>query len=171
MGTNINNLVYDGTTYNLAFSYAAVKAAHRTASLIRDPRGNPDGQPSLDTLVVAKGSSPAFEAKQILGAIRNGKIPESFDNDGSGVPAFNIIELKYLTNLNYWYMFDSSRKGTEEQYGFQFVESQVETLAPQHIVPKTEEIQYFADAVFDLGHNDTARMWVASKGDSSAPSS
>lgn len=168
-GTNLNNYIYDGTTYNVALDYAGLKAAYRTASLIVDPRGNPD-PPMYDTLVVKYGSSNAFKAKEIMKAVKNGKIPESNDNDGAGVDAMNIIELKYLSNSGYWYAFDSSRLNSQELYGFQFVESESENLLPQHVVYKTSEIQYKVESMFDLGHNDAVRMWAASKGDSTNPS-
>ncbi len=165
-GTNMNNFVYDGTTYNLPFDYAGLKAAYRTMSLFVDPRGNPmAGTPT--TLVVKKSSANAFKAKEIKGAINKGRIPESFDSDASAVGDFNIIELDYLTNAGYWYMFDSSKMGDE--YGFQFVESQGTTLMPQNVVYKTSEIQYKVESMFDLGHNDVARMWVASLGTSANP--
>jgi len=163
-GANMNNVVYDGTTYSLPFDYAGLKAAHRTASLFVDPRGNPMPA-NLDTLVCKKGSSVAFKAKEILGAIKNGKIPESFDHDGSGVPAFKVIELDYLTNDAYWFMFDSSRALTDEQ-GFQFIESESNNLDPVYIVPKTREMQFTGHTLFQLGHNDVARSLVASAGDS-----
>ncbi len=166
-GTNMNNLVYDGTTYNLPLDYAGLKAAHRTAALFVDPRGNPMPA-SLDTVVVKRGSANAFKAKEILGAIQKGRIPESFDSDGSAIGAFKIIELDYLTNSGYWYMFDSSKKNDE--YGFQFIESQGITLLPKNVVYKTSEMQFKVESMFDLGHNDVARSWVASKGDSSNPS-
>jgi hypothetical protein len=91
------------TTYSLPFDYAGYKAAIRTASLFVDPRGNPYPA-TLDTLVCKKGSSVAFKAKEILGAIKKGMIPESFDHDGAGVPAFKIIELDYLTSDVYWFI-------------------------------------------------------------------
>ncbi len=166
-GTNMNNLVYDGTTYNLPLDYAGLKAAHRTAGLFVDPRGNPM-VPNLDTVVVKKNSANAFKAKEILGAIKKGRIPESFDSDRSGIPAFEILELEYLSNASYWYMFDSSMK--TDEYGFQFVQSQGITLMPKNVVYKTAEMQFKVESMFDLGHNDTARSWVASKGDSSNPS-
>ena len=165
-GTNMNNYVYDGTTYNLPFDYAGVKAAQRTASLFVDPRGNPMPV-TLDTLIVKKGSANAFKAKEILGAIKNGKIPEEFSNDAAGVPAFKVIELDYLTNASYWWMTDSSMKN--DKYGFQFVESQGITLMPKNVVYKTSEIQFKVESMFDLGHNDSARSWVGSKADSSNP--
>ena len=168
-GSNMNNYVYDGTTYNLAFDYAGLKAAHRTASLFVDPRGNPRAA-NLTTLVCKKGSSVHFKANEILGAIKAGKIPESMDNDAAAVPAFSIIPLEYLTTAAYWWMFDSSRALTDSE-GFQFVESQATQLDPVNVVYKTKELQTSVTAMFDLGHNDVVRCWVGAKGDSSDPTS
>lgn len=163
-GSNMNNVVYDGTTYSLPFDYAGYKAAVRTASLFVDPRGNP--MPAmLDTLVCKKGSSVAMKAKEILGAIKSGKIPESNDNDGSAVPPFKILELDYLTNDAYWFMFDSSKALTDE-YGFQHIESEPNTIDPVNIVYKTREMQFAGHSMFQQGFNDVARCWVASAGDS-----
>ncbi len=161
----MNNVVYDGTTYNLPFDYAGVKAAMRTAGLMVDPRGVPM-IPTLDRLVVKKNSANHFKAKEILKAIKDGKIPESNDNDGSGVGSFEIVALPWLVNTNYWAMFDSSMK--QDEYGFQFIESQSPMVDPVNVVYKTKEIQTSATTLFDLGHNDIARSWVFSKGDSSA---
>src|ERR1035437_9096795 len=52
-GSNMNNVIYDGTTYNLPFDYAGLKAAYRTAGLMVDPRGNPRIL-DLDVLLVKK---------------------------------------------------------------------------------------------------------------------
>jgi len=168
-GTNMNNIVYDGTTYDLPFDYAGLKAAYRTASLFVDPRGNPRPA-NLDTFVFKKGSAAHFKANEILGAIKSGKIPESNDNDGAAVPAFKILALDYLSNAAYWYGFDSSRALTDNE-GFQFVESQPPMLDPANVVFKTKEIQNSVTTLFDLGHNDVARSWVMSMGDSSSPTS
>ena len=168
-GTNMNNYVYDGTTYNLAFDYSGLKAAHRTASLFVDPRGNPRAG-NLDTLVCKKGSTVHFKANEILGAIKAGKIPESMDNDAAAVPAFKILPLEYLTTAAYWWMFDTSRALSDSE-GLQFVESQSTQIDPVNVVYKTKELQTSATALFDLGHNDVARCWVGSKGNSSAPTS
>ncbi len=167
-GTDINNAIYDGTTYSLPLDYAGLKAMHRTASMMVDPRGNPD-VPDLNTVVVKKGSANHFKALEIKGAIAKGKIPESNDNDGAGVPDFNIVALTYLTNAGYWYAFDSSRALSEEE-GFQFVESQAPQVDPVNVVYKTKEIQTSATTWFDLGHNDVTRCWVGSRGDSAAVS-
>ena len=163
-GTNMNNIVYDGTTYNLPFDYAGLKAAYRTAGLMKDPRGYPM-IPSLDTLVCKKNSAVSFKAKEILKAIQNNKIPESFDNDGAGVNAFTIVEVANLSNQNYWFMTDSSMK--QDEYGFQFIESQAPQVDPVNVVYKTKEIQTSATTLFDLGFNDVARSWVFSNGTSS----
>jgi len=160
-GSNINNIVTDGTTVNMDFDYAGLKAAHRTAGLFVDPRGNPRPA-SLDTLVVKKNSSNHYKAMEILGALKKGMIAESADNDGAGVGVFSILPLDYLQNSGYWYMFDSSRKTEEE--GFQFVQSVDISVDPTNIVYKTKEIQVSATSIYDLGHNDVARAWVGSKG-------
>lgn len=164
-GANMNNEVYDGTNYNLPFDYAGVKAAYRTAGLMVDPRGNPM-IPDLNTLVCKKNSAVHFKALEIQKAIRNGKIPESFDNDGPGVQDFEIVALPYLQNSGYWAMFDRSMMSDE--YGFQFIESQPPMLDPVNVVYKTKEVQTSVTTLFDLGHNDVTRMWVFSKGDKSA---
>lgn len=166
-GTAQNNVVYDGTTYNLPLDYSSIKAAYRTAGLMVDPRGNPR-IPDLDTLVVKKNSAAHFKAKEILTAIKNGKIPESFDHDGSAVNSFEIVALPYLANSAYWAMFDSSKAMTEEE-GFQFIESQPSMLDPVNVVYKTKEIQTSVTTLFDLGHNDVTRSWVFSAGTSAAP--
>lgn len=163
-GSNMNNVVYDGSTYSLPFDYAGLKAAHRTAALFVDSRGNPMPA-NLDTFVFKKGSSAAFKAKEIKAAIAKGKMPESFDNDGSAVGDFKMIELDYLTQDAYWFGFDSSTALSDE-YGFQFIESEANNLDPVNIVYKTREMQFAGHTMFQLGHNDVARSWVASAGDS-----
>ncbi len=164
-GANMNNGVYDGSTYNLPFDYAGLKAAAKTAGLKVDPRGNPS-IPDLGCLVVKKNSSNHFKAKELQAAIRKGKIPESFDNDGAGVPDFEIIDLPYLQNAAYWAMFDSALALSDEM-GFQFIESQAPMLDPVNVVYKTKEIQTSVTTMFDLGHNDVTRSWVFSKADKS----
>ena len=166
-GSNMNNVVYDGTTYNLPFDYAGVKAAYRTAGLMVDPRGNPR-IPDLDTLICKKNSAVHFKAKEIQKAIKENKIPESFDHDGSGVNGFEIVALPYLSNSNYWAMFDSQYALTEKE-GFQFIESQPAMLDPVNVVYKTKEIQTSVTTLFDLGHNDCTRSWVFATGASAAP--
>ncbi len=162
----MNNEVYDGTTYNLPFDYAGIKAAMRTAGLMVDPRGNPR-IPDLNTLVCKKNSAVYFKALEIKGAIKRGYIPESTDRDGSAIGDFEIVALDYLQNSNYWFMFDS-KIALADKEGFQFVESQPAMLDPLNVVYKTKEIQTSVTSMFDLGFNDVTRSWVGSKGDSSA---
>lgn len=163
----MNNVVYDGTTYNPVFDYAGLKAAQRTATQFVDPRGNPmPGE--MNTLVCKKGSSVYFKAMEILGAIKKGYIPESTDHDGSAVGAFTILPLDYLTSDTKWFMFDSSKKN--DRQGFQFIESEPITIEKPNIVYKTLEIQVAEHSMFQTGFNDVARSWVGSEGDSSTPS-
>lgn len=170
-GTSMNNVVLDGTTastiYNVPLDYAGIKAAYRTAGVMVDPRGNPR-VPELDRLLVKKNSANHFKAKEILKAIKDGKIPESFDHDGSAVNAFEIVATPYIQNSAYWAMFDSSKALTESE-GFQFVESQPAMIDPVNVVYKTKEIQTSVTTLFDLGHNDVTRSWVFSTSTSSAP--
>ncbi len=166
-GSNMNNIIYDGVTYNLPLDYTGIKAAHRTSGLMVDPRGNPD-IPDLNIIVVKKKSANHFKALELQKAIRTGKIPESNDNDGNGVMDFEILALPYLQNAAYWFMFDSVR-GLTDKEGFQFVESQPAMLDPLNVVYKTKEIQTSATSMFDLGHNDVTRTWVASKADQTTP--
>ena len=161
-GTNMNNVVYDGTTYSLSFDYAGIKAAYRTAGLFVDPRGNPK-IPDLNVLVCKKNSAVHMKAKEIKKAIADNKIPESFDHDGSGVEDFEIVALQYLQNSSYWMMFDKAMM--QDEYGFQFVESQPAMLDPVNVVYKTKEIQTSVTSLFDLGFNDCSRSHVFSAGD------
>lgn len=164
-GTAWNNRVTDGTTVNMDFEYDALKAAHRTAALQLGPTGKPLNI-NLDTLVVSKGYAVHNRAVEILGAINKGWIPGSADRDGSGVPQYKIIALPWITtNTAYWWMFDSSRKGPK--YGLQFKESMPISLEGPNVVFKTNEIQYKAVTMFDLGFND-ARGWVGSKNTNAA---
>lgn len=166
-GSNMNNVVYDGTTYNLPFDYSGVKSAYRTAGLMVDPRGNPH-IPNLNTLLCKENSAVHFKAKEIQKAIKDNRIPESFDHDGSAVNSFEIVATPYIQNSAYWAMFDSTRALTETE-GFQFVESQPPMLDPVNVVYKTKEIQTSVTTLFDLGHTDVTRSWVFSASTSAAP--
>ncbi len=166
-GANWSNIVTtESGTLNPAFDYDAIKAAHRTAANIPDPKGNPM-MLNLDTLVCTKGSAVHFRALEIKKAIATGKIPGSADNDGSGVADFAIIALppQYLTNVAYWAMFDSSKKGDE--FGYQYKESVGPTLDPVNVVYLTKELQYTAYMAYDMGFNDM-RIFVFSKGTNAA---
>ena len=147
------------------FEYDALKAAHRTASLITNPLGKPTNI-NLDTLVVSRGSAVHHRAIEILGAINKGWIPGSADHDQSGITSYKIIALPWITtNTSYWWMFDSSMKN--DTYGLQFKESQAIQLEGPNVVFKTGEIQYKATTMFDLGFNDS-RNWAGSKNTNAA---
>lgn len=177
-GTAWSNRVTDGSTVNLAFDYPALKAAHRTASLISGPQGKPTNI-SLDTLVVQRGLAPHNRALEILGALNKGFIPGSADRDSAGLPLlspggsgssmapnYKIVAIPWLTsNTSYWWMFDSSKKGPK--YGLQYKEAQPINLEGPNVVFKTGEIQYKATMFFDVGHND-ARNTVGSKNTNAA---
>lgn len=166
-GSNWSNIVTaeDGTV-NLPFDYDGLKAAHRTAANIPDPKGNPMNL-MLDTLICAKGSKVHFRALEVKKAIQGNNIPGSFDHDGSAVGDFKLITLppQYFTNVGYWAMFDSTKKGDE--YGFQYKESVGPTLDPVNVVYLTKEMQTTAYMAYDMGFNDN-RIWVFSKGTSAS---
>ena len=164
-GANWNNRVTDGSTVNMDWEYDALKAANRTAALVTNPRGKPTNI-NLNTFVCARGYSVHHRAIEMLGAMNKGWMPGTADRDSSGVPTFKIVALPWiLTNTLYWWMFDSSFKNPT--YGLQYKESQPITLGEQHIVYRTEEIQYKATIMFDVGHSDP-RGWVGSKNTNAA---
>src|SRR3990167_1090118 len=159
-GTAWNNRITDGTTVNMDFDYDALKAAHRTTALVTGPKGKPLNI-QLDTLVVTRGFAVANRAREILGALNKGWIPGSADHDAGAVPTYKIVELPWIqTNTAYWWMMDPSMKNST--YGLQYKESQPIKLEGPNIVFKTDEIQYKATMMFDIGHNDP-RGWVGSK--------
>ena len=158
-GTAWSNRVTDGTTVNMDFEYDALKAASRTAALITNPLGKPMNV-NLDTFVCSRGFAVHHRALEILGALNRGFIPGSADRDSGAVGAnsgavhaYKIVALPWITtNTLYWWMFDSSMKGS--RYGLQYKESQGIELEGPNIVFKTGEIQYKSTVMFDLGHND-----------------
>lgn len=165
-GTDWNNQITDGTTVNMDFDYDALKAAHRTASLVKDPKGQ-KMDVNYDTFIFSKGSSPSFRAQEILGAIKKNNIPGSADNDasinnyGGNSAAFKIIDNPYVTtHTDYWFGMDSSMKG--DDYGYQYKESEGITLHDANYVYKTGEIQKKVTMLFDLGFNDM-RNFAGSK--------
>lgn len=164
-GTAWGNRITDGSTVNLEADYPGLKAAHRTAALITDPRGKRMNI-NLDTIVVFRGSNPHFRFTEILGALNRGFIPGSADRDVGAVAPYKLVVTPWIqTNTGYWWMFDSSKMGP--RYGLQYKESQDVTLEGPNVVFKTGEIQYKATAWFDIGFND-ARNWVGSKSTNAA---
>lgn len=164
-GTNWNNRVTDGTTVNMDYDYDALKAAFRTAALVRNPMGKPMNI-NLDTFVCARGYTNHYRAIEMLGAMRKGWMPGTAEHEGPGVPIFEIVATPWImSNTDYWWMFDSSKKN--QIYGLQYKESQPIELEGPNIVFRTSEIQYKATMMFDIGIND-ARYWVGSKNTNAA---
>jgi hypothetical protein len=167
-GTNWNNRITDGSTVNMDIDYDAIKAAHRTASLVKDAKGQLMNI-NLDTLITRKGHSSAFRAKELLVNIKAGgprSMPSSAQNDAAAAPAYTVIENPWITtNTAYWWMFDSSM--VNDEYGFQYKESQPIQMEGPNVVFKTGEIQYKTTMLFDIGFNDS-RGWVGSKNTNAA---
>lgn len=170
-GTANVNEVHDGSTQNQDMNYDAIKAAHYTVtnlSPLKDAKGKPMNV-NLDRLIVSKGHNNAYIAKEILGAIRSGKKPQSAERDGSGVDEFEIVQLPYITtNTGFWWMLDSSMQGGSGnlEYGLQYKEAQPIMLDEQHQVYSTKEFQYTATYLASFGHNDY-RGIVGSQNDNS----
>lgn len=166
-GTNNNNRVTDGTTVNMDFDYDAIKAAHRTAQLIRDYNGLPMTI-NLDTLVVSKNTTNYFRALEILGAIKKDRIPGEMSNDGSGAMAFKVHATPWvLTNTGYWFMTDSSLKGSQVWGSLRYLESEPVHIEPVNVVYKTGELQFKAVGMWAWGHNGYRNL-VGSKNTNAA---
>mgnify|MGYP001615684982 FL=1 len=134
------------------FDYDAVKAAHRTAQLIRDHNGLPMNI-NLNMLIVTKNTTNHFRALEILGAIKKDRIPGEQSNDGSGAMAFGIHATPWaLTNTNYWGMMDTSLKGTTHG-SLKYLESEAVHVEPVNVVYKTGELQFKAVGMWAWGHN------------------
>ena len=166
-GSNWNNIITDGTTTNMDYDYDAMKAIARTDSLKKDGKGN-TMDVSCNNLIFKKGTASYFRAREVRGAVRaggKGSLPKSANNDASGIDDFEIMALPWLkTNTAYYFAFDKSM--VNDEYGFQYKESQPIELEGPNVVFKTGEIQYKATTMFDIGIND-ARGWDASKNDNS----
>lgn len=149
-GTNNNNIIYDGSTYNMDFEYDALKALGRTEALVKDPKGQ-EMNISCDTLLFKKGSAIYYRAQEIMNAKG---LPGGNDNDAFGFRKMKLVEHPYLTNAAYWFAIDSGMATTSYKYGIQFKESQPIQLEGPEKIFKTSEIQYKATTIFDIGHND-----------------
>lgn len=165
-GSTWSNVISDGTTSNMDFAPDALRAAYRTASLIRDPKGNLMNI-NPEVFVCRKGSSIYFDAMEINGALKKNFKPQSADKDGAPFGAFDVVALPYLstTAQAYWWMFDRSLKGPS--YGLQYFESQPVMTDKPDTDYKTKTIYITAHAAFDYGHND-GRNWQASTGTNAA---
>lgn len=155
-GTSNNNIVYDGTNYNIAPGYNALKALGRTAALVLSPKGNQlEINPSR--IFVKRKSSAYFTFKEVKGAIQKNKLPETFSNDGSGVDDFELVELQYMTANRAFAAMDPSFCG--DTAGIQYKESQPITLEGPNVVFKTGELQYKSTIMYDMGCKDYRGMF------------
>ena len=174
-GTAWSNLVSDGTTANMNLDYPGLKALHRVAALVKTPKGKPMTM-NPDRIIVKQGTTAHFRAMEILGALKSGKIPGEFSNDGAAVKPFELVATPYLlgtgdatstTNLSSatnWHALDSKMIGDET--ALQYFESAPISLDEQHIVYRTKEIQHSATMSFAYGHNDP-RGFFSSTGNNS----
>lgn len=161
MGTAWNNIVYDGTTYNMDFEYDSLKALRRTASLVLGGRGmQMDIEP--DTLVCKYGSSVHSRYEELQAAISRNQIPGGNENDGPakvGLP--KLITSKYLDNDAYWFAFDSSKNNDE--MGLQWIWAQRPTILAPEGIYTSGSTQYQGKMFYDRGAN-RMRNWFGSTG-------
>src|SRR3989344_2039103 len=148
-GTAWSNVVNDGTTANMNLDYPGLKAMMRIGALVKTPKGKPMPM-KYGRLVVKDGTSAHFRAMEIKGALKAGKIPGEFSNDGAALGDFELVANPYLlgtgnspsiTNLSSatnWHGINTNLLGAE--YGPQYFESQPITLDEQNIVYRTKEI-------------------------------
>lgn len=137
-GTNNNNIVYNGANYNVAAGYNGLKALWRTAARVLSPKGNQMAI-SPTRVFTGRGTTAYFRFKEVLGAIKAGKLPETFSNDGAGVPEFELVALPYWSDDNAWAACDPNM--INDQFGIQLFESQPVQLEGPNIVFKTGELQ------------------------------
>jgi len=160
-GTAWNNIVYDGTTYNMDFEYDALKALRKTASAVVGPRGQQlNSMP--DTIVAKTGSSVQDRYEELLANFSKNAMPGGNDNDGTakvGLP--KAIFLKDLDNDAYWFAFDSSKKN--DVYGLQWLWSEKPHMLAPEIVYDTQLYKRQSIMFYDRGGNDM-RYWYASNG-------
>ena len=174
-GTAWSNVIGDGTTSNMNLDYPGLKGMLRVAALVKTPKGKPMPM-RPNRIVVKEGSTAHFRAAEIKGALKAGKIPGEFSNDGAALGDFELIATPYLlgtgdatstTNLSSatnWHGFDT--RYISDEYGLQYFESQPIQLDEQNLVYKTKEIQYTGTLAFACGHNDP-RGSFSSEGDNS----
>jgi len=132
-GTNNNNIVYNGSNYNPAASYNALKALDRTQSLILSPKGNPLDI-KADRIFVKKGGEAYHTFKEIKGAIKAGKLPQTFSNDGNAVDDFELVELVYMSSSTAWAAVDT--RFIDDKHGQQYKESEAINMQGPNVVLK-----------------------------------
>lgn len=162
-GTAWSNIVNDGTTANLNADYPALKAMRRIGALVKTPKGKPMPM-KYDRIIAKDGTDAFFRLKEVQGALKAGKIPGEFSNDGAAVENFELLANPYLQGIGNASSPSSLSSATNfhgintgllgDEYGPQYYESQPISLDEQNIVYKTKEIQQSAIMCFAMGHND-----------------
>lgn len=157
MGTSWSNIVNDGTTANLNADYPGLKAMYRIAALVKTPKGKPMPM-RINRIIVKEGSEAHFRLAEIKGALKAGKIPGEFSNDGAAVADFELVATPYLlgtgnatspTSLNTatnWHGIDDRYLGDE--YGIQYYESEPISLGKQNIIYSTKEIDWKVESLY-----------------------
>jgi len=159
-GTNWANQITDGTTTNQDFSYLGLKAAKRTAQLIRGGVGEVlDVDPNM--VMVRKNSPNHHRAEEILNTIKKGDQPNTANREGPFNLSYTIHANPYFSADAPWGMIDTSMIGPK--FGLQLKEGMPLSLQPQNVEYLTKEIQYTTDSDFEYGFND-ARNIVLSSG-------
>lgn len=165
-GTNWSNVIVDGTTPSPVFSESGLEGAHQTFALVKDGRGLPFGG-ELDTMICLKSSATAQVAKRIKGTIDRGFYPGTL-NDAPSVPTFDLVTLKNYggTGLQplQWMMMDSNKM--DDDYGFQYLESMANTMAPSFQDPYNHDFILSAHCLLTMGFADM-RLANFSNGDGS----
>lgn len=161
-GATWSNVISDGVTSNMDFAPDALRAAFRTSSQIRDPKGNLMSI-NPNKVVCRRGSKAFFDAMEYNGALKKDYKPNSADRDGAPFGAYDIIALPYqtVTNEAYWWIFDESMRN--QKFGLQYRGSMEPTFDGTEIEFKTKSIYASAMTAFDYGHND-GRGWDGSTG-------
>ena len=172
-GTAWSNIVSDGTTSNMNLDYPALKALKRIGSLVKTPRGKPWTM-DYNRIVVKEGTAAHMRALEILGALKNNKIPGEFSNDGAAVSTFELVANPWLlgtgdatstTNLSSATNFHAiDTRYLSEKCGPQYMENTPISLSAEpHVIFKTDEIQWKSTMWFAYGHAD-ARCTAHSSG-------
>ena len=156
-GTSINNVVYDGTTYNMDLAEDALEAAETyVRPRILDGKGQKIAI-SYKRLLVPTTLIPT--ATRLMKTDRKVGSADWDINIHKG--AYEVVEMPYFNSSgnNYWFLYDPNM-GSE---GLRFVWSQPVKLEGPELVFDTGSFKYKATMMYDLQHMDF-RAYVGSKG-------
>lgn len=156
-GTSINNVVYNGTTYNMDLAEDALDAAE---TYVR-PR-----------ILDGKGQEMTVKYKRLLIPIPLGptayRLMKTDRKVGSAdwdvnlyKGAYEVVEMPYFNSSGgaYWFLYDPD-VGSE---GLRFVWSQPVKLEGPELVFDTGSFKYRSTMMYDLRHNDF-RAYQGSRG-------